>query len=270
MNALLKPGRFLYGIGILTLGAHQLITQSFRPDILPPFKWANEYAVLPILASVALIFSGTVISGSIRINSMSALRTSRYLAFCFLVLIVTCHLPYILFVSEAKVMQLQVWFAVGEAVAYCGGALVMAGSFPKGVDVQQNAVESMTERLIPAGPAFYSLLIILFGCSHFVYTDYVATMIPKWFGAPLFWTYLVGVLLVCAGIAIILRILVRIVALLLAILLMLFFILFHVPDAIANPTAGGGNEIVRAIVALLFCGIALVIAASRASNVRGN
>ena len=32
------------------------------------------------------------------------------------------------------------------------------------------------------------------------------------------------------------------------------------PDAIANPSTGGGNEIVRAIIALLFCGIALVIA----------
>ena len=46
---------------------------------------------------------------------------------------------------------------------------------------------------------------------------------------------------------------------LLAIMLFLFFIFFHVPEAIANPTSGGGSEIVRAIIALLFCGIALVI-----------
>ncbi|RZJ77122.1 MAG: hypothetical protein EOO47_17700 [Flavobacterium sp.] len=31
-------------------------------------------------------------------------------------------------------------------------------------------------------------------------------------------------------------------------------------DAMANPTVGGGNEIVRALICLLFCGIALVIA----------
>jgi hypothetical protein len=38
------------------------------------------------------------------------------------------------------------------------------------------------------------------------------------------------------------------------------FPLFHVPDAMANPTVDGGNGIVRALICLLFCGIALVIA----------
>jgi hypothetical protein len=38
------------------------------------------------------------------------------------------------------------------------------------------------------------------------------------------------------------------------------------PDAIANPYASGGNGIVRAFVALLFCGIALVIATTNGSN----
>jgi hypothetical protein len=43
-------------------------------------------------------------------------------------------------------------------------------------------------------------------------------------------------------------------------MLFLFFIFFHVPDAMANPYTSGGTEIVRATIALLFSGIALVIA----------
>lgn len=268
MNSLLKTGRTLYGVGILSLGVHQLITRSFRPDILPPFAWANQYGVLPILAGVLLIFAGAVISGVANVKSISARDTSKYLAFCFVVLIVTCHLPYILFSGPTNVSQLQTWFGVGETLAYCGGALVITGSFrDSGSKDTHGSVESLIGKLIPAGPTFYSILIIIFGFSHFAYTDFVSTMVPKWLGAPLFWTYFVGVLLIGAGVAIILRIFLKTIALLLAIMLFLFFILFHVPDAIANPTTGGGNEIVRAIVALLFCGIALAIAGSQANHV---
>jgi uncharacterized membrane protein YphA (DoxX/SURF4 family) len=66
--------------------------------------------------------------------------------------------------------------------------------------------------------------------------------------------------LVATGIAIIFRIWIKLAALLLALMLLLFFLFFHLPDAIQNPSDGHGNEIVRAIVCLMFCGIALVIA----------
>jgi uncharacterized membrane protein YphA (DoxX/SURF4 family) len=85
-------------------------------------------------------------------------------------------------------------------------------------------------------------------------------MVPRFFGIPVFWTYFAGAALIGAGVAIIFKIWIKPVAFLLAIMLFLFFIFFHVPDAIANPYTSGGTEIVRAIIALLFSGIALVIA----------
>ena len=93
-----------------------------------------------------------------------------------------------------------------------------------------------------------------------MFTDIVAAMIPRFFGAALFLTYFAGVALIASGIAIIFKIWIRTIAILLAIMLFLFFVFFHIPDAIKNPYAGSGNEIVRAIIALLFCGIALVVA----------
>lgn len=93
-----------------------------------------------------------------------------------------------------------------------------------------------------------------------MFTDFVSTMVPKWIGMPLFWTYFCGAALIGSGIAIIFKIWIKPIAFLLAVMLFLFFIFFHVPDAIANPYVSGGTEIVRAIIALLFCGTALVIA----------
>jgi uncharacterized membrane protein len=263
MKQLTKIGRTFYGIGIVALGVHQLITKDFRPEIVPPFPaWAHHYIFFPILSGIALIIVGIIISGLFKIKLVSTKSICLYLGLCFLVLIILCHLPYILFFSPYKVSRLDVWFGVGEALAYSGGAFVMAGSFPESGSSGkgEKPFELLLARLIPLGRIFYSVLIILFGFSHFVFTDFVSTMVPKWIGSPLFWTYFAGVALIGAGIAVIFKIWIKLVALLLAIMLFLFFILFHVPDATANPYAGGGNEIVRAFVALLFCGIALVIA----------
>lgn len=254
----------MYGLGIIALGVHQLVILKFRSEILPPFpEWAHHYIIFPILTGIALIGVGIIISGLIKLKFVHTKRVCLYLAFCFLVVALICHLPYILIISTEKILQLQVWFGVGEALAYSGGALVIAGSFSENGfnEGGSHVIESIGEKLIPYGRIFYSILIFIFGCSHFVYPAFVSTMVPKWIGFPMFWTYFVGVALIGAAIAITFKIGVKLIALLLALMLFLFFLLFHVPDAIANPYAGGGNEIVRAFVALLFCGIALVIAA---------
>ncbi len=128
MKQLTKVGRLFYGIGIVTLGIHQLVIKDFRPEILPPFPaWAHKYIVFPILTGIALLFAGIIILGLFKIKFVSAKNICLYLGFCFLAFIITCHLPYILILSPDKASRLEVWFGAGEALAYCGGAFVMAG-----------------------------------------------------------------------------------------------------------------------------------------------
>lgn len=271
MKQLTKIGRLFYSIGIVALGVHQLIIKDFRPEILPSFPaWAHKYIVFPILAGIALIFVGAIISGLFKIKPGNAKKICLYLGLCFLVLIITCQLPYILIFSPDKLSRLDVWFGACEELAYCGGAFVMAGSFSgtRFNGAGKNYFELLLEKLISVGRIFFSILIILFGCSHFLFTDFVSTMVPKFMGAPIFWTYFVGAALICSGISIIFKIWIKPVAFLLAIMLMLFFIFFHVPDAIANPYVSGGTEIVRALIAVLFSGIALVISSTNDSKTR--
>ncbi|MDQ2721588.1 MAG: hypothetical protein M3Z26_17765 [Bacteroidota bacterium] len=263
MSQLIKIGRFFYGIGMIAVGVHQLLIKDFRPEILSPFPvWAHKYTVFPILAGIALIFSGVIISGLFKIKFISTKNTCLYLGFCFLALIITCQLPYILILSPDKISRLDVWFGDAEELAYCGGAFVMAGSFSESSvsKRRKNLFELLLDKLIVCGRIFFSALMILFGSTHFIFTDFVSTMVPKWIAMPLFWTYFCGAALIGSGIAIILKIWIKPVAFLLAIMLFLFFLFFHVPDAIANPYISKGTEIVRAIIALVFCGTALVIA----------
>lgn len=266
MEQLTKIGRLLYGVGIAAVGIHQIIMRDFRSEILPPFPaWAHKYAIFPILAGIILLFAGTIISGLFKIKPAITKKVCLYLGFGFLVLIITCQFPYTLIFSPDKASTLVAWFDAGEELAYCGGAFVMAGSF---TDISfskesKNSFILWLEKLEPVGRIFYSLLIFLFGCTHFVLTDFVSTMVPKWIGSPLFWTYFAGTALIGSSLAIIFKIWIKPIALLLAIMLFLFFIFFHIPDAIQNPYVSHGTEIVRAFVALLFSGIALVISATR-------
>lgn len=269
MKQLTKTGRLFYSIGIIAVGIHQLLLKDFREEILPAFpSWPHKYSVFPISTGIALIFTGLMISGLFKVKFINAKNTCLYLALFFLILIITCHLPYIFIFNASKLSRLDVWFGVGEALAYCGGALVIAGTF-SGNDAEtgNNIFKLSLERIIPAGRIFYALLILLFGFTHFVFTEFVSAMVPNWMGARIFWTYFAGTALICSAIAIIFKIWLRPVAFLLAIMLFLFFIFFHVPDAIKNPYALYGNEIVRATIALLFCGIALVIATTAGNQI---
>jgi hypothetical protein len=240
-NTIIRIGRLLYGFSIVAIGIHQIIIKNFRPEILAPFPaWAHTHIIFPVLTGIVLVIAGILIA------FFKSKNICLFLGFLFLFLIVTSHLPYVLFISSGKVTNIVVWFAAGQALAYSGGAFVMAGSF--------------SGKRIPVGKIFFSLLIILFGCSHFVFPVDVSAMVPKWLGAPMFWTYFVGVALIASGFAIIFNIRIKLTAWLLAVMLFLFFLFFHLPDAMQNPSAGNGNEIVRAIICLQFCGTAMVIA----------
>src|SRR5450631_4117373 len=247
-NTILRIGRFLYGFSIVAVGIHQIILKDFRPEILAPFpNWAHAHAIFPVLTGIVLIVAGILIAG------FSAKNICLYVGFLFLTLIITSQLPYI-FMGPGKPSQLVTWIGAGEELAYSGGAFVMAGSLsgkPKSI-----------------GRVFFSLLIIMFGCSHFVFPVDVSAMVPKFLGAPMFWTYFVGAALIVSGIAIIFKIWIQLAAGLLAVMLFLFFLFFHLPDAIQNPSVGYGNEIVRAIICLQFFATAMVITVTNGSEIR--
>jgi uncharacterized membrane protein YphA (DoxX/SURF4 family) len=271
MPNLIKLGRLFYGLGIIAFGVQQLIILDFRPQIVPEFpSWAHQYAVLPIITGLAMIIIGSVIAGWIPLKMRARKNICLYLAGYFLLLILVFHLPFRLVVSPNKAYHLGVWAETLKELAYCGGALVIARSFTDVLseEQKQNGLTNLLEKLIPLGRIFFCTTMILFGYSHFLYAAFVSPLVPSMFGAPFFWTYFAGVALIGAGIAIILRLFVRPIALLLALMIFLWFIVLHVPIAIRHPYQGRGNEIVSAFDALLFSGVALVIALTVHSRTR--
>ncbi|MBS1680163.1 MAG: hypothetical protein JST48_00480 [Bacteroidetes bacterium] len=258
----IKTGRAFYGIGIIAYGVQQLVIGDFRPEIVPPFPaWAHTHAFFPIVSGIALLIAGVFITGVFRSKENIIPRVSFYLGMYFLFLLLFCHVVFCLLISPHSPMHLGVWAAALKELAYAGGALVVCGSF-EGVSIsKKNELwNSISKKLISAGRIFFSTTMILFGYSHFLYTDYVSPMVPSWIGMQVFWTYFGGTALIAAGICIVFKIYIKITASLLSLMIFLWFIVLHIPGAFANPTAGNGNEIVSAFDALLFSGVAMIIA----------
>lgn len=262
MNTLIKTGRLFFGLGIIAYGIQQLVILDFRPQILPIFPaWVHQYSVFAIVTGLAMVLLGAVVAGLWKTKALEPGKACLYLGLYFFVLILTCQVPYLLFVYPHKLSHLGSWGDLLKELAFCGGAFVMGGSFRKSpsLSVEEQSTNLILKKLSHVGRLFFSTTMFLFGCCHFAYSQFMSGMVPKWLGMPEFWTYFGGVALIGAGVAIALKLLLKPVSLLLATMLFLWFFLVHVPGALANPTAGRGNAIVSAFDALLFCGVALVL-----------
>jgi uncharacterized membrane protein YphA (DoxX/SURF4 family) len=249
MKNLLWLGRCFYGIGIAGLGIQQFVYSDFRPVIL--IYLPSSMLGLSIWAYItggALILAGVLI-----IFSKKARIVSLALAIFFFLLFVCSHVYYQLFLSPYD-FHLGSWTDALKELTLSGGAFVMAVSFAKEKSVTGNKL------FLILGRVFFSIMLIAFGIDHFLYTEFVATLVPGWIPGHIFWTYLAAVALIGSGVCIMFKIMIRQVSILLGIMLFLWFVILHIPRAIADPNNAKGNEITSVFEALAFSGIAFVIA----------
>ena len=81
----------------------------------------------------------------------------------------------------------------------------------------------------------FAVACLVFGLSHFVYSDFTARMIPAWLPLPLTLAYLTGLGHIATGIALLCMTLPRLAATLEALMLSSFVLLVHVPSIGAAP-----------------------------------
>ena len=254
MENLLKAGRAFYAIGIAGLGVQQFIYKDFRPVILS--QWPVSFPGLAVCAYITGVC--LIIAGAIIISSKNARTTSLILGIAFLVFFIGAHVTNLLFINPDG-FHLYLWTDPLKELAFSGGAFVIAGSYPDS-SLHKSSFGLFVNNFIPFGRIFFSITMLVFGIAHFVYTDFVVTLVPSWMPWHSFWTYFAAVALIGSGFCIIFKIKLRLVALLLGIMLFVWFVILHIPRTIADPYGMKGNEITSVFEALAFSGIAFVIA----------
>ena len=250
MQNLIRAGRAFYGIGIIGIGIQQFIYSEFRPVLLPFWPAAIPASLIWAYITGALL----VLAGIILITGKNARTVSVILGIFFFLLFLCFHVYYQLFLIPYD-FHFGNWTNALKELAFSGGAFVIASSFPETKSFFSN------KTLLTLGRIFFSIMLIVFGIDHFLYTDFVAPLVPNWIPGHIFWTYFGAVALIGSGTCIMFKIKIQLVGMLLGIMLLLWFIILHIPRAIADPYEGKGNEITSVFQALAFSGVAFVIAA---------
>ncbi len=92
------------------------------------------------------------------------------------------------------------------------------------------------EKLIRVVQAVFGVPWLVFGIQHFMYADFVASLVPAYFPARLFFAYFTGAAMFAAAISLIVNIKARLAAILLGAMLLMFVLLIHVPKLAGDAT----------------------------------
>jgi uncharacterized membrane protein len=259
MGNLARIARIFFAVCIAGLAAQQFDDGEFRPVLIPAYTshFPGE-TILVYLLSVLLLLAAVAIL--LKKNDAIA---SILLGFLFLALLLFCHIPYEGWVDPAGRQSIGAWNNAFKESALAGSAFVVAGSLILEQPFDKKTWRSIPAKvLIPLGSILFSITITVFGIEHFLYAEFVKTLVPDWIPGPLFWTYFAAVALVGSGSAILFQTRSRLAAMLLGIMIFLWVLLLHIPRAAVAPATDKGNELTSVFEALGFSGIAVLIACS--------
>jgi len=258
MEALVKAGRWAFAICLIGLAGQQLYYSDLRLVFVP--AWASP---IPGHTLLAWLFSIILIGSATTLLLNKGVRTSMLLlGSLLLALFLFSYAPFEVWVNPNG-LQIGSWNNALKELMFSGSAFVIAGTLPDAHAAGGQRGWAFTRPLevfIPMGRIFYSIMLVVFGIEHFLFGEFVKSLVPSWIPGDLFWTYFAAVALIGAGVAIIFRIKVKLVATLLGVMVFIWFLILHIPRAVVAQASDMGNELSSVFESLGVSGIAFVIA----------
>jgi hypothetical protein len=241
--------RFFFALGLFAIAIQEITNKDLLPVMLPAGfpDWLSHRLFWDWVLSLPLAVACICIIMEIKARLMLLIMGAVLLVLVVLFQVPGQHVP----------MVLALWVNPLKELTLSGGAFIAAGTLIR--DNQVLPIEFFLEKLIPAGKYFFAVTMLVFGYTHFLYRDFVVTLVPNWIPGHVFWTYFAGVALMAGGLGILLNIKRHLAANLLGIAIFTWFIVLHIPRAIADPHTGNGNEVTSVFEALSFSGIAFLI-----------
>jgi uncharacterized membrane protein len=243
----LRAGRLFYASGVVALGLQHfyngdfvsVIVPSFPPSFPGRFFWTCVSGI------------GLAITGGAIIIGKGARPAAILLGSVLLALLVLWHIPV---QATANPWSLGAWTLAFKILTLSGGAFAVAASLPG------EERPGLDRRFTSFGCFALAITCAVFGVDHFLYADFVASLVPAWIPHPIFWTYFCGAALIAAGTGMMLRIRARLASGLLGAMIFAWLLVLHIPRAISyNYAADQGNEWTSVFEALAFSGIAFIL-----------
>jgi len=254
MQELYKTGRYFFAVAIIAFGVIQFITGNFMSGFLPVYENLPGRRFFLYLISTVFLVGGLAM-----IPSGTSRRAALLLGFLFSLLVIYPHLVRLI----SDIHNAPTWTVIAETLAFSAGAFIIAGDYPN-YPIGKTS-EPLFPKLLKTGRIFFAISLLVFSIQHFMYADYIATLITSWIPFPMFWAYFVGVAFIAGCISILTNIKTRLACTLLGSMFLFWVIFLHAPRVFAN--AHKESEWTSLFIALGFCGIFFTLARQYADRI---
>ena len=241
-------GRALFALGLLGLGVQNLILADLVPELQPFATNSAARAPLAALLGSALFAAGVALLANFRVRFVAALLAALFALWLF-----GFFVPALI----ARPLSVGTWVGAGEILSFAGTSAVLAAAAPHESHLTARWNACLQRHAAP-GRIGFALALPLFGAVHFLYTDFLAGMIPAWIAGAVAWVQVTGAARIAAGIALFVPALARAAATLIGLMYGAWLLLLHLPRLAAQPE--NRAEWTLACIALALCGGAWLIA----------
>ncbi|HKR96671.1 MAG TPA: hypothetical protein VJW55_14945 [Candidatus Angelobacter sp.] len=240
-------GRCFFSIMMIVFGVQHCVYAVSKTGLVFGPPWILRSPVFVAAIGIVLVLTGLGIATGYRAD-----LAGYVLAGLLLLYVVIIYDPRV----AANIRNPGNWTSGAELLCMCGAALVAAGMEPRG----STSTPTVGPRKAPfaeVGRILYALPLIVFGIQHFMYARFVATLVPAWIPARLFWAYFVGAAFFAASISLMAKIKAFLGASLLGLMFFLWVVIVHAPRIALAPH--NANEWTSGLVALAMSGGALLL-----------
>ncbi|HEU4733903.1 MAG TPA: hypothetical protein VFT22_38685 [Kofleriaceae bacterium] len=228
-----RPGRLVFAAAIAGLAAQNLIYRDFLAGFQPAPSGLPLRAVLAVIAGAIGLAAAAGIA-----SERHAVTGARLVLGLLAVNAVAFHVPVLI----AHPARGGAWAVTCEVIALGGIAAMLA--LPAS----------------SAGRIVFAATLPAFGLFHFLYLDYIVSVIPRWIPGHTFWAIATGAALIAAGVSLLTGRRARLAAILTTVMFGSWVVLLHVPRMLERRHA---NEWTSLFIATAMCGGAWLIVAAR-------
>jgi uncharacterized membrane protein len=260
-------GRILFAISMIAFGVQQFLFGDFVPGRAPAWPAGMPGRLLwAWLSGTVLVGTGAAIV--LAAATPSCRRAAQLTALATGTMIFVWALLRQIPLAAADPSFGGEWTRLGKALMLFGGALAVAGSVgrtevrPYGSQETVRPYGSPERTLIYLGRFCLGLFMIGCGIQHFLWVEFVTSLVPGWIPGALFWARFAGVALIAGGAGLMVPWTARLAGILSGLMVFVWFLILHIPRAVSAPANNSRNEWIAVFEALAVSGIAFVLSAS--------
>lgn len=242
MEKLRVAGFFIFGFALAGFGIIQLATQNFLTALFP-FSKLPLHLIWVYLTSLLFLVVGIL---------FMLRKLPEYAAFAttilFFLFFLYPHLPKL----SGDIHNPGEWTVAFECLAICSGASIIGFT-------QLINKPSYEAWISVAARYVFAVCLVVFGIQHFMYADFLQTLMPAWMPLKAFWSLVIRFGFLLAAVSLILDYQVRLSMFLLGLMFLVWVLVLHLPRSIQKLTVA--DEWASLCIALALAGIAFCIAA---------